>query len=147
VVWSAGVADAAMRLLAQPARQCPSGEAAAGWPIATTVATGWGPTSWLTSMLGYLRRKPSDGDACGRRFPVEGVVSPETSSTGENPVHSWTSDGGAFDAVPFLKASLWNSTRSKCLLWQMPTTSRRPVYHFFNGWVCLRCTAIATGGT
>jgi hypothetical protein len=37
---------------------------------------------------GYLGRKPSDGDTCGRRFPVEGVVSPVTSSTGENPVHS-----------------------------------------------------------
>jgi len=29
------------------------------------------------------------------------------SSTGENPVHSWTSDGGAIGVVPFLKASLW----------------------------------------
>ena len=29
------------------------------------------------------------------------------SSTGENPVLSWTSDGDAFGVVPFLKASLW----------------------------------------
>jgi len=30
------------------------------------------------------------------------------SSTGGNPIHSWTSDGGAIGVVPFLKASLWN---------------------------------------
>jgi len=29
------------------------------------------------------------------------------SSMGENPVHSWASDGDAFGVVPFLKASLW----------------------------------------
>ena len=29
------------------------------------------------------------------------------SSTGENPILSWTSDDDAFGVVPFLKASLW----------------------------------------
>jgi hypothetical protein len=39
-------------------------------------------------VLGFLGRKPSDGDACGRHYPVEGVASPALSSTGGNPVHS-----------------------------------------------------------
>jgi len=29
---------------------------------------------------------------------------------------TWTSDGGALDVVTFLKESLWNSTRSGCLV-------------------------------
>jgi hypothetical protein len=37
VVWLAGVAGVAMRLLEQPTRRCPSGDASAGWLAMMTV--------------------------------------------------------------------------------------------------------------
>ena len=79
--------------------------------VTTTVATGYGPASWLdVCARGTTGESLGDGDACGRRFSCWGrciIVPPAMSSTGGNPVHSWTSDGGAICVVPFLKASLW----------------------------------------
>jgi len=78
--------------------------------VMTTVATGYGPASWLdVCARGISGESLGDGDDCGRRFPCWGrrvLVPPAMSSTGGNPVHSWTSDGGAIGGVPFLKASL-----------------------------------------
>jgi len=81
-----------------------------GMAVMTTVATGYGPASWLdVCARGISGESLGDGDDCGRRFPCWGrrvLVPPAMSSTGGNPVHSWTSDGGAIGGVPFLKASL-----------------------------------------
>jgi hypothetical protein len=69
---------------------------------------------WADVGAGGIGRKTRDGDACGCHFPCWGVTS-TTFSTGENSVHSWTNDGSAY-VVTFLKALLWNLTRSRCLM-------------------------------
>jgi hypothetical protein len=78
-----------------------------------TVATGWDPASGPTSVLGALGESLTTVTPAGATFPVGGVVSPAF-STGENPVHPWTNDDSAY-VVTFLKASLWNLIRSRCL--------------------------------
>jgi hypothetical protein len=75
-----------------------------------TVATGWDPASRPTLGLGALVESLATVTPAGATFPVGGVASPAF-STGENPVLSWTNDGGAY-VVTFLKASLGNLTRS-----------------------------------
>ena len=40
------------------------------------------------------------GHHCGATMPMYGVT------LGENPIQSWTSDGGTIDMAPFLQASL-----------------------------------------
>jgi len=49
------------------------------------------------------------GGVLGRRSPVGGVILSSIptarNSLGENPVHVWTSDGGATGVVPSLEAS------------------------------------------
>jgi hypothetical protein len=82
----------------------------------------------------------------------EGVASllrvscPITSSAGENSVHSWVSDGGAFDVVPFLKALLWNSASVEMSPVADALCSLAPGPPLFDGWVCFGCMAIAAGG-
>jgi hypothetical protein len=78
-----------------------------------TVAIGWDPTSGPTSVLGALGESLTTVTPAGATFPIGGIASPAF-SMGENPVHSWTNDGGAY-VVTFLKASLWNLTRPRCL--------------------------------
>jgi hypothetical protein len=79
-----------------------------------TVATGWDPASGPTSVRGALGESLATMTPAGATFPLGGVASPAF-STGENPVHSWMNDGGAY-IVTFLKALLWNLTRSRCLV-------------------------------
>jgi hypothetical protein len=79
-----------------------------------TVVTGWDPAYGPMSVLGALDVSLAMVTPAGATFPVGGVA-PPAFSTGVNPVHSWTNDGGAY-VVTFLKASLWNLTRSRCLV-------------------------------
>jgi hypothetical protein len=65
---------------------------------------------WANIGAGGIGCKPRDGDAYGCRFPYWGHRVPSIFH-GENLVHSWMNDCGAY-VVTFLKASLWNLTRS-----------------------------------
>jgi hypothetical protein len=56
---------------------------------------------------GTLGVSLSNGDACWRRFPCWGVVSPPTlSSKGEMEANSWTSNNVTIYVIPFLKVPL-----------------------------------------
>jgi hypothetical protein len=91
---------------------------------------------------GFLGRKPSDGDACGCRYPVEGVASLAPSSMGGNPVHSLD--------VRWRRIQRRNLPEGVVVEFgsvsPMASASGRPVYPFFNGWVCFGCMAFAAGG-
>jgi hypothetical protein len=74
-----------------------------------------------------------DGDARGRRFPVEGIAFPSTVFHGRKPDPSWTSDGGVPDVIPFLKASLLKFVSATTSPSFDAFASRRPVCGWRKG--------------
>jgi hypothetical protein len=59
-----------------------------------------------------LGKRLDDGDARGRRCPVEGIAFFSTVFYGRKPGPSRTYDGGVPNVTPFLKASLLSATTS-----------------------------------
>lgn len=61
----------------------------------------------LTFVLeNFLGERLGDGDARGRRFPVEGLIFSSVVFHGQKPGPSRTSDGGVASVTPFLEVSL-----------------------------------------
>jgi hypothetical protein len=94
VVLSAGVADAAIRLLSVAGASTPLRQGFCWMTSSDDGGDRLRPDIWADVCAECLGVRLATATPTGAVFPVGGIVN-ATTSTGESPVHSWTSDGGA----------------------------------------------------
>jgi hypothetical protein len=141
------VADAAVRLLRVAGASMPLWRGFCRTTGSEDSGDRLGSSIWAdVSAGGTSGESLATATPVGAAFRVGGVVPPAISCAGENPVHPWTSDGGALDVLTFLNASLWNfdSVTMSCVADAL--RSWCSVNLFFDGWVCFGRTTSVAGG-